>query len=432
MKILHIAAHLGGGVGKALSGLLSCSKSNDQHSIVCLEHPEKDQFIHQIRQAGVELILAPSDDQLASIVEAADIVQLEWWNHPATIKNLCILSGIPLRLVVWSHVSGLSTPIIPEELIRAAMRFLFTSKCSYQAAVVKNMLTEKGDRFNVASSCGGFDKFPLPGECLNDQLRVGYIGSLNFAKLHPRFVDFFAAVNLPDLKVAMIGDLTNQKILLHQARQIGKPDLFEFMDYVYDVPEALKSINVLAYLLNPKHYGTTENALLEAMAMGIVPIVMDNPAEQQIVVNRETGIIVHSPEEFAQALSELHSNPTLRQRMGEQAARDIRTKYRPEQTKELLHNLYHSISPQEKEGVDFQKIFGSNPVDWFLCCQQDKEIFQSNGIIDYDINDLTYYGLIENKKGSVIHFHQHFPENQCLGKWKLDLEILARNQRIHS
>jgi len=40
IKILHIAAHLGGGVGKALSGLVlqsASSRSNINHTIVTLE-----------------------------------------------------------------------------------------------------------------------------------------------------------------------------------------------------------------------------------------------------------------------------------------------------------------------------------------------------------------------------------------------------------
>ena len=36
--------------------------------------------------------------------------------------------------------------------------------------------------------------------------------------------------------------------------------------------------------------------------MGIVPIVLDNPAERQIVDDGYTGLIVNSPDEFAEAL----------------------------------------------------------------------------------------------------------------------------------
>ena len=131
---------------------------------------------------------------------------------------------------------------------------------------------------------------------------MGYFGSLNFAKLHPHYVDFLAAVDKPGLTVRLIGDLTNRDILERQSALIGREGMFEFRGYSTDIAAELKAINVLAYLLNPEHYGTTENALLEAMAVGIVPIVLDNPAERHIIEDNRTGLIVSTPSEFSKAV----------------------------------------------------------------------------------------------------------------------------------
>ena len=46
--ILHITAHMGGGVGKVLSGIASYAVSHElscQHHILLLEQPEKMNFI---------------------------------------------------------------------------------------------------------------------------------------------------------------------------------------------------------------------------------------------------------------------------------------------------------------------------------------------------------------------------------------------------
>ena len=107
MQVLHVTAHLGGGVGKALSGLVAqarISGSRVKHLIVCLEEPEKSQFVDRVREYGIEVIVCPGMDMLEKLMEDSDIVQLEWWNHPATIKHLCSLSIPPIRLLTWGHV----------------------------------------------------------------------------------------------------------------------------------------------------------------------------------------------------------------------------------------------------------------------------------------------------------------------------------------
>nr|MBC8554047.1 hypothetical protein [Candidatus Brocadiales bacterium] len=238
IKILHITAHLGGGVGKALSGLVlqsESSRSDINHTFVTLEEQVKPQFIELIKSCGVELITCPTTKCLKELIEASDIVQLEWWNHPTTIEILCSQSLPQMRLVVWSHVSGLYNPIIPSGLILSAQQFLFTSPCSFAAKEVLNLPDEVTDRIGVVSSSGGFDELPELRDSDSDSLAAGYIGSLNFAKLHPCYVDFLLAVNIPGFKVRLIGDVANKDILEQQCVQSGRPGIIEFRGYTNNV-----------------------------------------------------------------------------------------------------------------------------------------------------------------------------------------------------
>lgn len=419
IKILHITAHLGGGVGKALSGLViqsALSGSDINHTIVTLEEQEKPQFIELIRSCGGEVIACPTPKRLNELIEASDIVQLEWWNHPATIKTLCNQSLPPMRLLVWCHVSGLYNPIIPSGLILAAQRFFFTSPCSLEANEVLNLPGDVTERISVVSSSGGFDGLPYPKEN-SDSLAVGYIGSLNFAKLHPRYVDFLAAVNIPDFKVRLIGDVTNKDILERQCVQSGRRGMLEFRGYTRDVASELASINVLAYLLNPEHYGTTENALLEAMAMGIVPIVLNNPAERHIIEDHRTGVIVSSLRDFAEAIDWLSENPKERQKIGRQAAESVRDRFTVGKMEASLNSHYNAIVPYEKRSISFIDIFGTDPADWFLSCQGNPAIFSEDGSIELESGSYSAYGLFEQTKGTVFHFQKHFPKNLRLNKW---------------
>jgi len=427
MQVLHITAHLGGGVGKALSGLVAqarISGSGVRHCIACLEEPEKSQFVNRVRGSGGEVIVCPSMNKLEKLIRDSDIVQLEWWNHPATIKHLCSQSIPPVRLLTWSHVSGLYNPIIPKQLILASHIFLFTSQCSFENKEVMNLIPEYRDRLGVVSSSGGFSGLPENMEKANESISVGYIGSLNFAKLHPRFIDYLSAVEMPGFKVRMIGDLTNQDVLNQQCDRLDKTGMLEFRGYSTDVATELGSINVLAYLLNPEHYGTTENALIEAMAMGIVPIVLDNPAERQIVDDHNSGLIVRSPVEFAEAIQWLSNNPDGRQRLGNQAAKTIRERFSVEKMEASLNSRYQEILSMEKREIMFSEIFGHDPAEWFLSCQGNRSIFAEDGSINLSDGIPRSYGLFEKSKGTAFHFSEYFPNNLKLNLWAKNLKSI--------
>ncbi len=430
MQVLHLTAHLGGGVGKALSGLVAqanTSGSGVKHLFVLLEAPEKDQFVNQVRDCGCEVIVCPDNKRLEKLMSDSDIIQLEWWNHPATIKHLCSVSIPPIRLITWCHVSGLYNPVIPQGLIRASQKFLFTSQCSFESKEVMSLGSEFRGRLGVVSSSGGFKGLPERRPAADEPIAVGYIGSLNFAKLHPRYVDYLAAVRIPGFRVRMIGDLINQDVLNQQCDRVGKTGMLEFRGYVSNIASELSLINVLAYLLNPEHYGTTENALLEAMAMGIVPIVLDNPAERQIVKDHTTGLIVHSPGEFAEAIERLSRNPDERQKIGNQAAKSVRERFSAEKMEASLNLYYQEILSMEKRKIEFSEVFGKDPAQWFLSCQKDKHIFGEDGSISADSSVPLGYGLFEKNKGTVFHFSAYFPDNIKLKLWSKNLKSLAQN-----
>ncbi len=419
VKVLHLTAHMGGGVGKALSGLVTQavrSGSKFRHTIVCLERPDKSQFIRQVESVGSKVIICPNRKLLSQLITDSDIVQLEWWNHPATISRLCSGPLPPMRLVVWCHISGLHLPRIPEGLIRGANRFMFTSPCSLEDAEVAATFRSTPERFAVVHSCGGFDGLPTPAKNTVKPNQAGYIGSLNFAKLHPQYIDFLAAVNYPDFRVRVIGDTTNQETLEQQCSSAGRSGLLEFRGYTEDIASELSAINVLAYLLNPEHYGTSENALLEAMAMGIVPVVLDNPAERHIVEHRVTGLIVNSPSEFGAAIEWLFDNPEAVQSMGLQASRSVRRKFAVRKMYEALHENYSQTMNTSKHRISFTDIFGTIPADWFLVNQRHPEYFTSDQQLE-TVDTLTLPGLFERTKGSVFHYYSHFPGDIRLQDW---------------
>ena len=83
-KILHITAHMGGGVGRVLSRIATYSNNNScyRHKIILLERPEKINFIEECINNNVEVVVESDFNNIIDEALLVDIVQLEWWHHP--------------------------------------------------------------------------------------------------------------------------------------------------------------------------------------------------------------------------------------------------------------------------------------------------------------------------------------------------------------
>lgn len=424
-RILHVTPHLGGGVGKAVSGLIEAaiqSGSSLEHAVVCLEQPEKTKSVDVVKRLGCPLMVRPSAGELRRLIETADIVQLEFWNHPATPAMLCSHPLPPMRLCIWCHVSGLHSPRLPPDLIHAAQKLLFTSACSFEADEVKAWLASGlADKLAIISSGGGLESLPAPRHPNADRpLAAGYLGSLNPAKLHPNFVQFAAAVRWDGFAIRMIGDETNRPELERQCVAVGKPDLLEFRGYTADVAAELAQLDVLVYLLNPTHYGTAENALLEAMAMGVVPIVLNNACERHIVENARTGIVLEHPADLPNAMDWLASHPEERRGMGQRASDFVRQNFQYRRMAKAFSAQYAAMMDEPKQVASFLPVFGRSPAQWYRAFLHDTSTFRDDGTVNVP-DGMDRHGLFERSKGSVFHFLRYFPDDPLLGRWAQSL-----------
>lgn len=425
-KILHITVHMGGGIGKVLSGIASYTEkhaSNYRHSILLLDQPEKMNFIDICRSHNVDLHVAETKEDVLSSLREADVIQLEWWHHPLMYRWLMHFSEIPLRLVIWSHVSGCFYPYLPPFLMKIPQRFVFTSKYSldnpYWDEETKLWAMES---CSVVNSSGGFDYIqPEENQKRKDSFCVGYIGTQSYSKLHPDFLDFCKAISdIPHLEFRMVGDKTNEQALIKRAKDYGIADQFRFIGYVQDVAHELSQMHIFGYLLNPIHFGTTENVLLEAMAAELPVICLNQSAEKYLVKDGKTGFLVNNVEEYKNVVYDLWQHPEKIKEIGKNARKHVLEQYSLEKTVQKLHAIYDDLMEQEKILFDFPRVFGKEPHRFFAAFLPPT--------LDATRDSMKCWPEILKgySKSSLNHFCRTYPEDTRLSSWKEQLDEVQR------
>jgi glycosyltransferase involved in cell wall biosynthesis len=390
MKILHVTPHLGGGVGKAHAAIAAALPTDVQQTFLLLEAPRDRRHADALLDGGTAVVIARDLDDVTRHTAAADIVQFEFWNHPRLFECLARANFPALRSIFWSHISGLFRPLIPPGLLAAADRFVFTTEASLTLPGVG------GARVSVVNSGFGFER-PAPRPA-RETPRIAYLGTVDPVKMHPGFFDAIDALE-DDCQVSIWGAPSIRALAAalnmqnaHRLRLRGQTDRPQ---------DALAQADLFFYPLNPEHYGTAENALVEAMSLGVVPVVLDNPAEAAIVRHGETGLVARSIEECPALLRTLLHDKPLRERLSANAAAHIAATRTPARSAEAFIALWRDMLAQAPRRPDFAAAIGATPADWFLATQG--EAWSPSPAAD-----------IAAAKGTLSHFKQVFEGDASL------------------
>ncbi len=407
MKLLHVTPHLGGGVGKAHAALRGALAEEIEQTFVLLEEPRDRRFADAIVQSGARVFIAQNLDHVAQLAGEADIVQFEFWNHPRLFECLARCPFPAMRSVFWSHISGVHRPLIPHALIETAMRFVFTTEASLDCASVAHLSAEAQSRLAVINSGFGFPDAERHAPARERQPVIAYLGTVDFVKMHPGFFEALDRLAGDDVRVSVWGAFDPAGRVAARAQAMRHPGRVIFHGQTDDPRAALAAADIFFYPLRDDHYGTAENALIEAMSLGLVPVVMDNPAEMAIVRDRETGFVARSVEECTPLIQMLLAAPDLRRDIGRNAANAVAEARTPQRSALDFMVVWLGLLSKSPKLFDFRTVLGDTPADWFLATQVSSEIAA---------RPHNWVGTQQASKGSLAHFESVFAGDASLAR----------------
>lgn len=432
ISVLHVTPHLGGGVGRVLLNYLAHTFSNDQeqHALICLDYANPD------AAARAAAIGIPLEDrmggripELLNRMAQADIVVMHWWNHPL-LYALMVRETLPAtRLLLWSHVSGLfPTQNFTEELIAYPDLFVIASPVSFDAQPVRCLSpSERGDRVRLVFSCAGIEHVASAKPLPHDGFRIGYVGTVDYCKMHPHFIQMSAAVDIPSARFVVCGG-PNEAAIRQDAIIAGFADRFDFLGQVTDVASQLSTFDIFGYPLAPYHYGTGEQALIEALAAGVPPVVLSNGAEQHILHDGITGIVAKDESAYIHALELLHSKPEFRKILSENARRMARERYTIEILARSWSALYEEALQTPKRtrhwtgshGADATaaEIFLASLGEYGVDYAQSMKTELDASVLAADDSIAHGSELFRSKtRGSAFHYQTFYPDDPWLKLW---------------
>jgi len=180
------------------------------------------------------------------------------------------------------------------------------------------------DSTSVINSGFGFAGARLNARTPRRKPAIAYLGTVDFKKLHRGIFDAVDAFDDDMTPISLWGHISPD--VAARAAAMRHPERIELRGHTLDPAAALAEADIFFYPLRRAHYGTAENALVEAMSMGLVPVVFDNPAETKIVAHGKTGFVAHTVEECVSYVRRLVEAPSLREEMAANGARAVQTK----------------------------------------------------------------------------------------------------------
>ena len=226
---------------------------------------------------------------------------------------------------------------------------IFSVSAQLKQDLVKYINIPEG---NIAVLHNGVDlgRFkPVQREALQEslglkqnQLVIGSVGRLVAVKNYALLLKAFGTLDMPNAVIVLVGEGPERSALEELARTLHIADRVRFLGHRDDVVDLLRVMDIFVL---PSLSEGMSNTLLEAMAVGVVPIASAVGGNAEIVNHSVDGFIFPSGDEatLGGQLKQLSMDVTLRTLMASQASEKVKNKFTIEAMIARYERLYQQV-----------------------------------------------------------------------------------------
>jgi len=306
IKVLHLTPHYGTGVGTVIRNFAIYQNKNYKnffsHEYFSLEHANS--YTKKVfNKSNIKFSEKTyyKKKYLKKKLSKADIIFIHWWNHPLLMDFLAN-QGLPSsRVVFWCHITGKNAPnCITEDILKFPDKFIFTTPVSKRVPTFLKLSEKIKKNISVIWSTGGIDRVKIYKKKINKYFNVGYIGNLDFTKLHPEFIKICEKSYKENIRFTVVGKIVNNS-LLDQAKKSEIKNKIIFKGYVSEKKKwkLLSQFDLFGYPLAKYHYGSCDQSIQEAMAAKIPILTLNNSMEKEMIKNNFSGFVAKNINEYA-------------------------------------------------------------------------------------------------------------------------------------
>jgi glycosyltransferase involved in cell wall biosynthesis len=431
ITILHIIDSLSG-AGPARSLISLAKYASDQklaqrHRVVTLQSRAYPVSLLSAAKAGITVLRKPDSETLAAELKQADIVQVHFWNNPEMYEFL--RSDLPeTRLLIWFKIMGSHPPqMITPELAGFPDFALGTSPFTLELPVFKAQDgTLQNQHRDYIYGIADWDRLKNPKSQSHHHFNIGYIGTVNFTKMHPDFIPLSIGITIPDSRFIICGGIN--ETLQNQAAEQGESEKFDFRGYVENIQPVLETLDVFGYPLCEDTYATSEKSLQEAMYAGVPPVVFPHGGCADLVKHELTGMIAGSKAEYQQAIEYLYHHPEFRKKLGENAAEYARHAFDSRKAALQMNLVYNKMMKHPKRlrrwvntvehkeispSVRFVQSLGTSAQHFNISLNSD----DPDSLLEADRIIMNSSALLAEGEGGIFQYRNYYQNDPYLRLW---------------
>jgi glycosyltransferase involved in cell wall biosynthesis len=323
-------------------------------------------------------------------------------------------------MIAWIETQGLDAPqVVPDALVDHADDVLLTTPVTLASPALRRR--RQAEPAMVAPGIADMDRLDHWEPVDHDGFVVGYVGTVNVGKLHPRFVEMCAAVDVPDARFVVYGTGGGEHALREEAAVRGLGDRFEVRGHTEDLATALGEMDVFGYPLRPDTYASSEKAIQEAMWVGIPPVVFPFGGVRDLVRDGVDGLVAADEAQYVDHLQRLAAEPTLRAGLGAAARRRARDTFDPMVATARLDDFLGHALEAPKRAREWAA-WGEQPAGWFS-----RALGDAGAPFLEDLAHPPSAGarraiaaqpfMVLHGEGGLAHWRNHFPNDEMLDDW---------------